>query len=217
VICSCHLEEGEAMLPPPFDQVVSHGFLWTLMICLMISPGLPQILGVVFCSYWPPIDPREDQFWAYVPGDIFLALFVAGTSAFFDHGRFRIHWSILVAVAAVMLVVYAGLTFMDRQVYTKTQMRSANKVYHNLLYFWYGSIAIICFIGMWWGAPGSLYKKLAVTLFGLVWVGCLVKDNLTPLEALDVKFRFAHANNLPLWKTGWKIRRRTSEGYALAA
>ena len=95
---------------------------------------------------------------------------------------------------------------MDLSAYRIDQAKSANKVYHNALYFWYAYLTLACFGGMWC-TDAPLWQKLIITIPGLVWLGCLVADNFITPERLQVRFLYAHADNLPLWKTGWRLRK----------
>lgn len=197
----------------PLNWVVSHGPWWALLWCLLICPVIPQLLGVVFVSYWPPLNPRRFQFWAYFPGNVFLAMFIASMATTYPHGGFKvnvwINWSCLLGAA----VVYLVLQRMDDGPYDEAQLITANKQYHNFLYFWYGYLAVASYIGMW-ETDASVVRKLAITVPGLLWLGCLVKDNLTSKEKLAPKFEYAHARrNIPLWRNGWRLRRRTANGY----
>ena len=205
----------DQILLPPLQWVVSGGFWQTLLICLVICPALPQLLGVVFVSYWAPWNPRY-QFWAYIPGNPCLALFIAGASTTVPSGDFRINPVLNIAAVIGALVVYWVLTWMDSKVYTRGQMWSANKLYHNLLYFWYGYLAVVCFIGVL-GSAVSVGMKVLIVAPGVLWLTCLVIDMLTSRPVLVRKWKYAHAENLPLWKTGWHLRRRTKRGYELAA
>jgi hypothetical protein len=189
----------------PLQWIVEGGFWRTLFVCMLISPILPQVLGVVFCSYWAPLRPSR-QFYAYFPGDLFLALFIAGVSTTFKGGNFYIPAWLNIAAAVAMLAFYVGLSILDLGAYRKDQLWSTNKVYHNLLYAWYGYLAVACFCGMWWTGT-SVLKMFLVTLPGLVWLSCLVADNMTSKERLENRFLRAHADNLPIWKTGWRLRK----------
>ena len=203
-------------LVPPFSWIVSGGFWQTLVICLLICPVIPQLLGVVFVSYWAPWDPRY-QFLSYIPGNPFLALFVAGASTTFSPAEFRVNPVLNVGIFVAMFVVWAVLTRMDAHAYTRGQMRSANKVYHNLLYWWYGYLAIVCALALL-ASDRPFGQKCLIMAPGVVWLSLLIIDSfLTPKSTGARKLRFAHAETLPIWKTGWRLRRRTPTGYALAA
>lgn len=192
-------------LPLPLQWIVEGGFWPTFLVCLTITPILPQVLGVVFCSYWAPLRPSR-QFYAYFPGDVFLALFVAGVSTTFKYGGFYIPTWLNIAIMVGALAFYVALTRMDRVPYTKSQIWSANKAYHNVLYFWYGYLAVACFSAMWW-TDASVLHKVVVTLPGLVWLGYMVIDNFVSKERKAARFAQAHADNMPIWKTGWRLRK----------
>lgn len=192
-------------LPSFLQWIVEGGFWPTLFVCLTICPVLPQVLGIVFCSYWAPWRPSR-QFYAYIPGNPFLALFIASMSTTFDGGDFRIPVWLNVAAMIGAPVMWVVLSIMDLKPYTKGQMLSANKLYHNFLYAWYGYLAVACYGGLWC-TDASVWQKLLITVPGLIWLGCLVADNLVSKERLEQRFLCAHADNLPIWKTGWRLRK----------
>ena len=195
----------------PLGWVVTGGFWRTLVLCLLICPVIPQLLGLVFVSYWAPWNPRQ-QFLAYIPGNPLLALFIAGTSTTFVGSGPRISATWNTAILCGAFVGYVAMNALDIGNYTKEQLKSANKVYHNALYFWYGYLAAVCFAALL-GSSASFGMKLLITLPGLAWLGCLVADNMADYDTKLRRFRFAHAGNLPIWKNGWRLRRRGAWGY----
>lgn len=198
----------------PLEWVIAGGFWRTLGTCLVICPGIPQLLGLVCCSYWAPWSGR-DQFKAYIPGNPILAVFIAGTSTTFDRGHVHV-WTWLNAVSLVLALGFWGfLTWGDRKIYTRGQMWSANKLYHNALYFWYGYLAFICAVGMWFWTDASLLHKAVVTLPGLLWLWLLSEDARLGEDELKRKASTAHADNWPIWRTGYRLRRWTPQGYRL--
>lgn len=190
---------------PPLQWIVAGGFWRTLCVCLLICPIMPQLLGIVFCSYWAPWRPSR-QFYAYIPGNPFLALFIACMSTTFDGGDFYVPPWLNIAAAIGAPIFWVVLSVMDRSVYRKEQLWSVNKVYHNLLYAWYGYLAVACFGGLWC-TDATVWQKLLITIPGLVWLGCLVADNSVSKERLRKRFIYAHSDNLPVWKTGARLRR----------
>jgi len=202
----------------PLQWVLTGGFVTVLIKCLLICPIMPQLLGLVLESRWVPWSPRY-QFLAFVPGNPFLACFIALCSTTQPVGShlFLNGWSRWVFLAGAG-AFYLGLTlWLDPGVYTKRQMLSPTKVYHNLLYFWYGYLAATVWAGML-QSDISAGRKILCSLAGMVWLLCLVADNFTPKDVLQQRFKFAHDDQwTPIWKTGFRIRRRTQSGYALAA
>lgn len=197
----------------PLHWVVGGGFWSTLLICLLICPVTPQLLGMVFASYWAPWNPRY-QFLAYIPGNPFLAFFIAGMSTTLPDGKTDVGPVLNYAILSGAFVIFVVMDWADMRTYSVGQMRSANKRYHNALYFWYGYLAVVCFITML-GADVSVGRKLLVSIPGFFWVLCLVADNLTASGAKRRKLAFAHADSLPIWRTGWRLRRRTPGGYCV--
>jgi hypothetical protein len=198
----------------PLHWIVDGGFWQTLAICLMICPILPQILGAVFDGFCVPWDPRY-QFLAFMPGNPCLAVFIAGTSSTFHNSQFSINQTLNYAILVGAFVTYVALNLLDlASNYTLKQMLSKAKVYHNALYFWYGYLAVACFAGMC-SADVSFSRKLWVTVPGLLWLACLIADNFMPKHIQEQRFKYAHAESVPIWKLGWRLRRRTPTGYAL--
>ena len=197
----------------PLGWIIGGGFLQTLIICLIICPGLPQLLGYVFDGYWVPWDPRY-QFLAFVPGNPFLAWFIASTSVTFQDQGFSLNPIANYTIVAGAFVFYVVLNVMDLgSNYTMGQMKSATKVYHNTLYFWYGYLAVSCFIAML-GTSAPLSYKVLATIPGVLWIGCMVADNFMPEHIQRQRFKFAHVEPIPIFASNFKLRRRTSNGYA---
>lgn len=200
---------------PLLESIVGGGFLPTLIICLIICPGVPYLLGAVIDGYWVPWNPRY-QFFAFLPGNIFLAFFIASTSSTFQQEGFRINPFVNVGVFVGALAFYFALQKLDRTShYTPGQLKSAMKRYHNGLYFWYGYLAVVCFIAMF-STSAPLSQKLIASAFGAVWLACMVADNFVSGEIKALRFEYAHVESRPIWLNGWKIRRLTVKGYAYA-
>lgn len=202
---------------PFVGHVIGHGFLPTLIICLIICPGIPYLLGAVVDGYWVPWH-YSVQFFAFLPGNLFLALYIACTSVTFQSYGFQINPWVNAVVFVGAFTIYLLLQKLDVQAhYTPGQLRSAMKRYHNSLYFWYGYLAIVCGIAMW-GSPASLAEKLLFTLPGIVWLLCMVGDTLMGKNELITaqRFMFAHVESMPIWRNNWHIRRltKTADGYA---
>lgn len=180
-----------AFLLPGLGWIVADGFWRAFIACLIICPIIPQLLGVVCHSYWPPLNPKY-QFTAYMPANLILGFF-NGLMATTLQSGFTVPLWVREYVLAGAFVAYAALNVMDLGVYTKGQMASANKVYHNALYWWYTYFTIICFAGMW-STDASLLRKVLITVPGVVWaVFLLVVDNCVSEETKKRRFKFAHA------------------------
>lgn len=199
----------------PLGWIISGGFVPTLIICLVICPGMPQLLGLVLDGYWVPWNPKY-QFLAFVPGNPCLALFIASTSSTYYHTGFSIPAWLNYTIIIGAFVLYVILTVQDLgSRYTVGQMKSATKVYHNSLYFWYGYLAVVSFAAMMLSAPVDVATKIVATIPGVLWLGCMVADNFASEATLKRRFIFAHAESVPIWKTNWMPRRRTSSGYEI--
>lgn len=187
----------------PLDWIIKGGFFKVLFKCLMICPGIPQLLGFVFESRWVPWSPRY-QFSAFMPGNPALAVFVAGCSTTIGQPSSMSQQQSMrfnKAALAGSFVAYALLNIMDlKSNYTREQMLSATKQYHNSLYFWYGYLTV-ALAGHMFTSGISWRRKLLILVPGLCWLACLVADNLTSKETLVVRFQTAHTDNAPIWRT----------------
>lgn len=186
---------------PGLEWIVSGGFWRAFIVCLVICPGIPQLLGLVLHSYWAPWHPRY-QFGAYMPANAILALFhgaMAGTlKDGFSTPPAWVHW-LLLAVFACACVV---LTKKDFGAYDPGQVWSANKLYHNFLYAWYSYFTVVCYWGLVTSGDVSPWRKLVVSLPGVAWLSFfLVFDNLVSDETKALRYKFAHAHRYdPLWR-----------------
>jgi hypothetical protein len=200
----------------PLNWVIDGSFWEVLLTCLIICPGIPQLFGLVFESRWVPWSPNY-QFLAFIPGNPCLAVFIAACStAYGDNPSVSSGWNQAFLVGA--FVFYVVLNLMDlKSNYTREQMLSSEKWYHNALYFWYGYLAVYGWVAML-GSDESLWMKLLLTAPGLLWLACLIVDTLfIPAHINAQRLKYAHAANLPLWKTRGRIRRRTRNGFELAS
>ena len=199
----------------PLDFIVTGGFWRTLAICLLICPVLPIVFELVFNSRLVPLNPFKYQFWAFFPGNPFLALYIAlcagalsypdGPAGFWQSTLLQ--WILLVGAA----LVCAGLYYMDtKSNYTRAQMLSVFKQWHNFLYFWYGYLAVAMTVILLTSTMGG-WEKFLRMIPGLLWLACLVKDSaFTSEEELKVKFQTAHTGWRPLWRTKRILRMRRS-------
>jgi hypothetical protein len=208
--------QGNLNLLLPLDFIVTGGFLKALGICLLICPGLPIFFELLFNSRLVPLNPFKYQFWAFFPGNPFLGLYIALTTASLGFAgpigfwqSTTLQWVLLVGAA----VICAGLFYLDKQSnYTIAQLLSVFKIWHNLLYFWYGYLAVAMTIVLL-ASTMSGWEKALRMIPGLFWLGCLLKDFFTPEEELKVKFQTAHTGTRPLWRTKRILRmRRTPDG-----
>lgn len=200
---------------PLLESIVSGGFLPTLIICLIICPGIPFLLGAVVDGYWVPIHWKF-QFFAFWPGNLFLALFIAGSSSTFHDEGMRINPILNVVVFAGAFAFYWQLHKGDKSSssrYTPGQVNSAMKIYHNALYFWYGYLAVVSCAAMLMSSA-TLIQKVVIMLPGLIWLAGMVADNFMPEDVKSSRFTYAHVEPRPIWQNKWRVRRLTERGYA---
>lgn len=209
-------EPVPVILNLPLEWVLDGHPWWILAKCWLICPVIPQFLGLVFESRWVPWNPRY-QFLSFVPGNFFLGMFIAASATLFGalppEGLHASRWAAGLILTGAF-VVYLALNLFDlASNYTKAQMLSVEKVYHNSLYFWYGYVGATMFAVVIEAEVGWQYRLLVMSP-GLVWITLLVVDNfLTPKGVLEQRFKFAHADNLPLWRNGWRVRQRGTHGF----
>lgn len=183
----------------PFDWIVSHSWWRVLIIALTICPVIPfalewiQFRKVIIIPWG---DNRDKQFYAFLPGNIFLAVFLAANSVGLNHPGAPGWWqspycSLVVGLGA--FTAFVGLNVMDyNSFYTIAQLRSCFKIYHNLLYFWYGYLQVSTFIGMFTSTLPEWYKLVA-TIPGLAWAACLLGDNLQNETVNRRRMYWAHS------------------------
>ena len=188
----------------PIGFLVEGGFWWVLIKCLFVCPILPILLDLVFGSRLVPLNPKY-QFWAFFPGNPCLAIYIALCSTAQGSPRPNGFWQ-SAGLDQVLLVgaiiIYVMLNIMDlKSNYTVEQMSSPFKVWHNLLYLWYGYLAFHMTLVLL-ASTDPLWVKLVKMTPGLAWFACLVKDSaFTSEEELKIKFQTAHVPWNPIWKT----------------
>jgi hypothetical protein len=187
----------------PVGWVLSGGFWLVLAKCLLICPIMPMLLGLVFESRWVPLSPRF-QFTAFFPGNPLLAIYIAWASTFKERQSPSGFWQtsstqhLLVVGTFLAYIQLSNLDLASK--FTREQLAGPTKRYHNALYFWYGYvIAVATILVVTASVPVS--QRLLASIPGLLWVGCLIYDSVTPEESLNIKFQTAHAPWNPLWKT----------------
>lgn len=197
-------------LLPGFSQIAGHGFWPTLVVCLIITPGLHQTVAIIGESRWVPMFDHNKQFLSYFPGDIFLGVSVAGmlwlARELAAEDRFyNATWFHLLILAGAVIVAI-GMTYLEWKggVYPTEAIFSPTKLYHNgLLYVGYGYVIVTTLVAL--VVAGSLNGEFALILLpGLVWVALVAHDNSLgknhPAQ-LEQKAKHAHvADWEPIWR-----------------
>lgn len=192
----------------PLGWLTDHSPLVVLLIALVICPFGPYVLGPVLESRLVPLHPRN-QFWAYFPGNPFLALFLALT-VLANQGLptdFQFPETLNHLALAFTALLYLVLNTMDMAAYKPRQMMSPTKVYHNFLYFWYAYVVFISGLAMYVYSPIQWWQKALMSIPLLLWLGCLAKDNTMSEEERAHKLAVAHIEDWRgIWATG-RVRR----------
>lgn len=192
-------------LLPGFGWIAGHNFWVTLVICIIITPIGHLLVGFIGESRVISISPSR-QFLSFFPGDLFLAVMVAGllvrasdldTSAHWYNATW---WHVLVLLCAVVVAVLATYGEWKSGVYSTQAILSPSKLYHNgLLYGGYGYIIVTTLVAVLFG--GGADKMLALVLLpGLAWLVLVVLDSTLTPERAKEKAKHAHVSDWePIW------------------
>lgn len=200
-------------LLPGFSLVADRGFWTTLVVCLIITPGLHQLVGIIGESRWVPWSPYK-QFLSYFPGDVFLGVTVASLLVlgrkfpeeyhFYNDWRFHL---LVLATTVIVAVYVTWLEYNDPNGYGHRAVRSPTKLYHNIvLYGGYGYVIVVTLFAtvamLWinwsWDRAGLV---LLCLLPGLVWVSLLILENRATDATKRSRVEHAHVNDWqPIWR-----------------
>lgn len=191
-------------LLPGFGPLADHGFVTTLLLCWLITPGMHLLVGMVLETRFVPLDSQH-QFLSFFPGDLFLGGFAAGllvaAKSLPDQLRWynATWWHMLVLI--VCMVAAIGLTWVEWHsgAYPAGAILSPTKLYHNgVLYILYGYVIVVTLVAVL-AAARSWWLPI-VFVFGAVWLGLVVIDNSYSGEVSIQKAAGAHtADWRPLW------------------
>lgn len=199
-------------LLPGFGWIAGHGFVVTVLICWLITPGLMYVIGYVGESRLLPWT-HDRQFLSFMPGDFFLGLMVAGLLVLSRHLPSERHvynaWWFHLLVLIVTLVVAVVITrgeYRDPNGYGQRAVLSPTKLYHNIvLYGGYGYLIIVTLVAvLYWLVANLSWPVLGIVLLclfpGFIWAGFLVIEQRVSVETSQQRVREAHINNWsPLW------------------
>lgn len=194
------------------NWLTGHGFLLTIFLCWLLTPGMMIVIAPLLESRWLPLG-RYRQFRSFFPGDLFLGVSTAGllvlaqtlppVPRWYNSGVW--HWSVQIAAIAVALV----LTWSEYKAgaYPLRAILSPTKLYHNfLLYGGYGYVALTTLVAVLFGSDWtwSFAGWLVLCLLPLLWWGYLViQDNSLSGEQARWKAASAHIEDwTPIW-WGW--------------
>jgi hypothetical protein len=176
-----------------------------LLAAWIITPTMVILVSYVLESR--KVSFTSSRFKGFIPGDYLLGgLFASSVAlaselpATTDKWYQSVQWHIIVLVGAVAGCLLAR-RFLDAPNYTKRQMNSPSKLYHDfVLYAGYGYLMFVVavpsvFLTPWSG--NASLKVVALACFG-GWIACLVYDQAhSPKEAAKT----AHPNT---WKAIWE-------------
>lgn len=187
-------------LLPSFGWIAGHNFWVTLVICIAITPIGHLVVGMIGESRWVPISPSK-QFLSFFPGDLFLAVSVAGMlslASSIDAGAHWYNatwWHVLVLVGAIVVAILATYGEWKSGVYPTQAIFSPTKLYHNgLLYVGYGYVIVTTLVALLFG--GGIEWLLALVLVPAVaWAVLVVLDSTLRPDQAKEKARHAHTEN----------------------
>jgi hypothetical protein len=192
-------------LLPGFGWIAGHNFWLTLLLCLLLTPIVHCLIGLVFETRWVPLTPRK-QFLSFFPGDVFLGMMTAGLlvlahrlpsdEAWYNAAK----WHTVVLSTAIVLACV--MTWLEHQQgdYSRRAMWSPTKLYHNfILYGGYGYIIATTLVAV--VAAGRSWWLALALLPGLIWLGCLVGENFASEETKQSRVNNAHVEHwYPFWQ-----------------
>jgi hypothetical protein len=198
-------------LLPGFGWMADHNFWVTLAVCLVITPIGHLVVGLIGESRLVPISPSY-QFLSFFPGDVLLAVSVAGLlrlaadidekSAWYNDGR----WHVAVLVVAMLL---AGLATWDEWrsgIYPTRAIFSPTKLYHNgVLYIGYGYVIVTALIAVVFGR-GVDWLFIAALVPALIWLFLVGYDSTLNKKHPALVKQKAGSAHVANWSPIWSVR-----------
>lgn len=207
-----------------FDWLTTGPWLVTLLLCLLLTPGIPVLLALVFESRWLPFNWRF-QFLTFSIGDVFLAMFVTAITVYIRASTFRpidLWWHLVTLVLTLAIAWWFTRGEMKAAkarafaAYAPRAVNSPTKLYHNYaLYCGYAYVMVMLVTEVILQAviDGYLNWWLALAFVPLlVWAAFLFleqrilqfltrNNHLTPKKVNLLRAEFAHIKD---WKPIWK-------------
>lgn len=196
-----------------FGWIADNSFLWTLFLCLLITPMLHLLVGVILEDRIVPLRPSR-QFLSFFPGDIFLGfsatfLLVAAQDLAAQDRWFNQWWvHVILLIVTISAALLATLGELREGIYPRDAVFSPTKLYHNfVLYGGYGYVMLSTFLAVAWGARS--WMLVWAIVFFLAWLVLLVVDKSSPRRLICQRAAHAHvADWAPVWASpnmnrGW--------------
>lgn len=210
-------------IPWPWQWLVDADILWVFFIVLLISP-----LGIKFVMR-PLIEgrfvPGRYEFFAFQADVLFAPALVSALTLvreMDDRVYLRadnpIHWIVL--LVAVGLGV--GHYIPERKMYSWKQMTSLTKIYHELLFPFFGYVLIVVGVMGFIHAPWTLHLILVRFVFA-VSMGLYLaawplldegrKNNVVESSTGKTRYDFAHVDDSWPWQHKYRHLRPTWAQY----
>lgn len=187
-------------LLPGFGWIAGNNFWITLIICVIFTPVGHLLVGFLFESRLVPITPNK-QFLSFFPGDLFLAVSMAGLLTLASDLPAEKYWyndpSWHLLLLAFVAATAAAATYSEwkSMVYPTRAILSPTKLYHNgVLYVVYGYAIVATLAALIAGSQWSWWL-LAALIPGLIWSGLVVHDSSLRPEKAREKAKHAHVSD----------------------
>lgn len=190
--------------------LAGHGFFMSLLLCLLLAPIAMIVAAPIGETRALPLG--KNQFGSFFPGSIYLAvstamlLYLANDLPSDAHWYNSFWWHFVLQLGAV--IAAAALTYgaYRTKIYPPRALRSPTKVINNLLYAFYGYVAVAVFVAVLFGSDWGFWfgvKQTVAWYFGYLWLRRIIRDARLPKtdpEAYQRKLAAAHiADWQPFW------------------
>jgi hypothetical protein len=187
-----------------------HGFFVSLFLTLLLAPVAMMLIAPIFETRLLPLG--KAQFDGFFPGTIFLAIGTAILLSIASDFPPEAHWYNSFwwhfAVQAATIIGAVVMTLGDKKVYPKRALYSPTKIWNNLMYAFYGYVAVTTFVTQLFGAEWGFWmgvKEAIAWLSIAMWVVRLRRDARLPKDnpsLFNHKVASAHREDWkPIWTT----------------
>lgn len=186
-------------LPSWLDPVFNNGWVVALAWALLLTPMGVILMALIFEKRLPPI--LKNAFRSFLPGDVCLGITLAASvatlmvSALPNIGWQRSAWFNVMAWFAAACVFAIG-RMIDRGGYTKKQLLSPSKLYHDVvLYLGYGWLmfrVVVPAVYVGYVDKEANVSELIAILAFVAWLGMLVLDGTRSKQVQALMRQKAH-------------------------